>query len=70
MARVVARTVTDREILDVAAAAINQRHDVFERCILQRHRLPADPARHDPMQLTGDSAPDLDAGQGEAAHEA
>src|SRR4051812_8667939 len=66
--RVVAGPVADGEVLDVAVAAVDQRLDVFQRRVGQFHRFTADPARHDAVQLAGDGAVDLDAGEGQAAH--
>ena len=68
MALAVADFMADGQVLGMAVAAIAQRLDVLQRGGFWRDMLPADPARHDAMQLARHGSVHLDAKVLQTAH--
>ena len=68
MPLVIAQLVADRQIVKVAAAAIDERLDVFKGCGLWQDVLPAHPAWNHAVQLTRHCFVNFAPGVGEPAH--
>ena len=68
MTPVVARTMADGPVVQMAAAAFAQWLDVLQRCLGRWHMFTAKPAGHSAVQLACNGFVDLVAGVGECAH--
>ena len=69
MPLVVAKLVTDGQILNVAVAAFAQGLDMLQRGCFMQHMLTTHPAGHHAMQLARHSFVDFVAGKGQSAHD-
>ena len=68
MATVIASIMADGQIVRMAVAALTQRLDVFQRCIVEFHVLTTNPAWNHAVELARYGFVDFVAGKGKTAH--